>query len=68
MAETTTSGPSNGLYFIVGGLVVAVVIAGFAYQQGYLGAFGGRTTVEKTVTTPSVDGAGTTTTTTKTTP
>jgi hypothetical protein len=67
MAEETSSGGNGGLYFIVGGLVVAVAIGAFAYQGGYLGDFS-KTTVQQTTTAPAPDGTSTTTTTTKTTP
>ena len=66
MAEATAGGANSSLYFIVGGLVVAVAIGAFAYHNGYFG-FGGKTTVEQTTTAPSADGATTTTTTTKST-
>ena len=66
MAEEASSGGNSGLYFIVGGLVVAVAIGAFAYQGGYIGD--GKTTIQQTTTTPAPDGTSTTTTTTKTTP
>jgi hypothetical protein len=72
-----TSGESNGgLYFIVGGLVVAVAIGAFAYFGGYLGGHGDhggnfadhgdKTTIERTTTSePFHDGTTTMTTTTE---
>ena len=68
MAENTSSG-GNGLYFIVGGLVVIVGLGAYAYTGGH---FGGRhaggggttTTTEQTTTTPTHHGESTTTTTT----
>jgi hypothetical protein len=70
MADTRSSVPNsnNGLYFIVGGLVAVLAVGAFAYQQGYLGSFGAKTTIEQTTTAPSADGATTTTTTKSTTP
>jgi len=68
MAETT-SGSSNSLYFIVGGLVVLAGIGAYAYTGGHLGGHrgaggGSTTTTEQTTTTPTHHGEETTTTTT----
>lgn len=67
MAENTSSG-GNGLYFIVGGLVVIVGLGAYAYSSGHLGGHHGggstTTTTEQTTTTPTHHGEETTTTTT----
>ena len=49
MAENVSSG-NNGLYFIVGALVVIVGVLGFILLGGRLG--GGRSSVDVTITTP----------------
>lgn len=64
MAENT-GGSNNGLYLIVGGLVVAVGIGGFIYSGGYLGGRSSKTTTEQTTTSPFLGGQTTTTTTTE---
>ena len=65
MAENSNN--NNGLYFVVGGLVVAVGLGVFAYSSGYIGGkSSSRTSVEQTTTTaPSPLGTTTTTTTTE---
>lgn len=63
MAENASAGSTNSLYFIVGGLVVAVGIGIFAYTGGYIG--GSKTTTEQTTTSTPFGGITTTTTTTK---
>jgi len=62
MAENSSGDGNGGLYFIVGGLVVAVGIGALVYYGGYLG-HGGKTTTEQT--TISAPAATTTTTTTE---
>jgi hypothetical protein len=37
MADDSTGGGDNARYFIVGGLVVAMAVGGFASNGGYLG-------------------------------
>ena len=65
------SGGGNGLYFIVGGLVVLVGLGAYAYTGGHLGAHrsGGvsstTTTEQTTTTTPPPPATSTTTTTTQ---
>lgn len=66
MAEISNSNPTGGLYFVVGGLVVAMVIGAFAYYGGYVGHYS-RTTVEQTTTAPAPTDTSTTGTTTTTT-
>jgi hypothetical protein len=68
MAELSTgSGNSNNtLYFIVGGLVVAVALVAYGYYGGYLGHRSATTTTEQSITTPTPSGTSTTTTTTTT--
>jgi hypothetical protein len=63
MAENSSGGGNGGLYFIVGGLVVAVGLGAFAYHDGYFGGRDSKTTTERTVSAP-LFGASTTTTTT----
>ena len=50
MAENVSSG-NNGLYFIVGALVVIVGVLGFILLGGRIG--GGRSSVDVTITAPS---------------
>ena len=74
MAEGSGSGGNGALYFVVGGLVVAVGIGAFVYSGGYLGGHGSRTTTEHTTvsapaptaTAPAPPATTTTTTTEKT--
>lgn len=68
MAENSNVGVSGSLYFIVGGLVVAVALGAFAYFGGYLGGYSSSTTTEQTTSSPAPAGTTTTTTTEKTTP
>lgn len=63
MAENASARSNNSLYFIVGGLVVAVGAGIFAYSGGYIG--GGKTTTEKTTTSTPFGSITTTTTTEK---
>lgn len=64
MADNANSS-SNGLYFIVGGLVVIVGLGAFAFHGGYFAGHGSTTTTEQTTTAPAPNGATTTTTTTE---
>ncbi len=64
MAIEATGNGNGGLYFIVGGLVVAVAIGFFIYQGGYIGGFSSKTTTLQTITAPVPSGDGSTTTTT----
>lgn len=42
MAESSNSSSNNGLYFIVGGLVVVVAVFTFMFLGGHMGSlFGG---------------------------
>jgi len=63
MADNTSGSASGGLYFIVGGLVVAG-IAAFLYFNGYVGGHVSKTVEQTTITAPDHHGAETTTTTT----
>jgi hypothetical protein len=64
MADNSNGG-SGGLYFIVGGLVVAVGLGAFAYHDGYFGGHSSTTTTEHTTSLPFLGAASTTTTTTE---
>jgi hypothetical protein len=76
MTDNTGGDRNSGLYFIVGGLAVAIVIGAFAYHGGlfsprgdhseYVGDHGDKTTIERTTTSgPFHDETTTTTTTTE---
>lgn len=65
MSENSRGG-NGGLYFVVGGLVVAVGLGAFLYSGGNLGSFGSKTTTHQTTTSaPAPAGNLTTTTTTE---
>jgi F0F1-type ATP synthase membrane subunit c/vacuolar-type H+-ATPase subunit K len=65
MSDNTSGESNSGLYFIVGGLVVAVAMGAFAYYEGYFGGHGSSSTTQQTtISAPAPDGATTTTTTT----
>ncbi len=76
MTDNTSGESKAGLYFIAGGLAVAIVIGAFAYHGGlfgphgdhggYFGDHGDKTTIERTTTSgPFHDETTTTTTTTE---
>jgi hypothetical protein len=66
MSENSRGGGNGGLYFVVGGLVVAVGLGAFVYSGGSLGHFGSRSTTEQTTTSaPTPAGNVSTTTTTE---
>jgi len=46
MAEDASSGTSGGLYFIVGGLVVAVGVLAFIFMGGHLPGQSGKVDVK----------------------
>ncbi len=55
MSDTSNGGGNNGLYFIVGGLVVIVGLGAFLYfgngnHSGASATGGASTTIERTVT------------------
>lgn len=62
MADTQVNSTPGSLYFIVGGLVVAMGVAAFAYYGGYIGGYT-KTKTEQTTTAPAPAGGATTTTT-----
>ncbi len=65
MSESPRAG-NGGLYFVVGGLVVAVGLGVFLYSGEKLGSIGSKTTTQKTtVSAPAPTGNVTTTTTTE---
>jgi hypothetical protein len=68
MIENSSDGGGRSLYFIVGGLVVAVAAGAFAYSNGYLGGHGSTTVTEKTTSIPLLGDTKITTTTTTTKP
>jgi hypothetical protein len=45
MAESSSSGSNNGLYFIVGGIVVVVGLMAFLYFGGHLPGQAGKVNV-----------------------
>ena len=66
MSDNSNSGSNNGLYFIVGGLVVAMGVGFVLYSGGYFSPQSGQSTtvIERTVI-PGLGSSETSTTTTK---
>jgi hypothetical protein len=54
MAENVSNSNNNGLYFIVGSLVVIVGVLGFFLLGGRIG--GGRGSVDVTIAAPAAPG------------